>query len=56
MAPGSVPFSEKGTGVGVRTSYSPVDTVYVQGAVGDMLLDAVRIDGVVVCIAELGRQ
>ena len=30
VAPGSVPFSEEDTDVGVRTSYLPVDTVYVQ--------------------------
>ena len=46
MTPGSVPFSKKGTGVGVRASYLPVDTVGAQGAVGDMRLNALRKDEV----------
>ena len=46
VAPGSVPFGEKGTGLGVRASYLPVDTVCVRGEVGDVRSGALRIDAV----------
>ena len=44
VAPGAIPFGEKGTGVDVRASNLPVGTVCVRGAAGGVRLSSLRID------------